>query len=309
VAIGAAKTIEPVEARPWGAVLRVVTEHDDVLYFKAVGPRARHETWLLADIGARRPGLVPGLLAVDHERGWILMADHGGPMRDVLDPAGQVEVIARLLPAYAAVQRSTRDLVDRWRERNVPDRAATRLPERLAELLAGRGTSGPIAVEDDERAAYERELGRFAAVCDGLAEADAIDHADIHGVNVLVAGDDARIADWGDACITHPFSSLLVPIEWVAATLPPSGHAGAVARLRDAYVEGWGADVDPEELAAGVWIAYVARALSNDEQSLGARPQDLEGMQREIVMMLRTWYAKRALLGAPDGMLQPALRW
>jgi len=278
-------------------------------YFKAVGPRAGHETWLLTDIGARRPGLVPDVLAVDHAAGWFLMADHGGPMHDVLAPAEQVAVVASLLPAYAEVQRTTRDLVARWREVGVPDRSTGRMPERLEDLLAGRGTSGPILIDEDELSAYRRELGRFADVCAQLGGTEGVDHADLHGWNVFVAGDDARIADWGDACITHPFSSLLVPIEWIVARLPPDLHAAAARRVRDAYAEGWGAGLDHDELARAFWVAYVARALSNDEQSLGAPPDDLGSMRREIVMMLRSWYRKRSSLTSPDAMLRPDLRW
>jgi hypothetical protein len=252
---------------------------------------------------------VPDVLAVDHAAGWVLMPDHGVPMHGVLDPGEQVTVVESLLPAYAEVQRTTVDLLDRWREAGVPDRSTARMPERLEDLLAGHGTSGPVPVEADELAAYVRELGRFADVCADLGEREAIDHADIHGWNVFVAAGDARIADWGDACITHPFSSLHVPIEWIVARLPPADHERAVDRLRDAYAEGWGRDLDGDELGGAFWIAYVARALSNDEQSLGAGPDDLQSMQREIVMMLRTWYRKRSLLTSPDQMLLPDLRW
>jgi hypothetical protein len=237
------------------------------------------------------------------------MADHGLPMHGVLESPEQVAVLERLLPAYADVQRTTVDLLDRWRDVGVPDRSTGNMPRRLEQLLAGHGTSGPIPVEAEELGSYMDQLGLFAEVCADLGQREAIDHADIHGWNVFVAGDDARIADGGDACITHPFSTLHVPIEWIVARLPPAGHERAVRCLRDAYAEGWGPDIDREELGRAFWIAYVARALSNDEQSLGARPDDLASMQREIVMMLRTWHRKRSSLDSPDEMLLPALRW
>ena len=128
---------------------------------------------------------------------------------------------------------------------------------------------------------------------------------------MFVAGNDARIADWGDACITHPFSSLHVPIEWIVARLPPADHAAAVSRLRGTRTRTDGARGSiPTSSASPVCESlHLARALSNDEQSLGAPPEDLDGMQREIVMMLRTWYGKRSLLTSPDELLQPHLRW
>jgi hypothetical protein len=82
-----------------------------------------------------------------------------------------------------------------------------------------------------------------------------------------------------------------------------------VRRLRDAYVDGWGPDAPHEVIAGAVWVAYVARALSNDEQCLGGSSADIADAQREIVTLLRTWHRKGPLLTSPDEMLRPGLRW
>ena len=56
-------------------------------------------------LGSRRPDCVPPLLAVDLERGWMLMADAGRQLRDAdrgerePDRAG-----SSVLPLYAGVQ-------------------------------------------------------------------------------------------------------------------------------------------------------------------------------------------------------------
>src|SRR5438552_3377910 len=89
--LGSRADVTPTRERPWGAVLHVQTP-DRVLFFKAEGPRARHEPVIVADIATTHPQLVPDLLAADTDRGWLLMADQGSPMWDSIDPAGQVEI-------------------------------------------------------------------------------------------------------------------------------------------------------------------------------------------------------------------------
>ena len=301
-----AALIESVRERPWGAVLRVRTERD-VRYFKAVGPRGSHEPEVLADVAAHSSHLAPDVLAVDAGRGWILMGDHGRPMRDAIDPHAQVAAVESFLPSLAAMQQATVDHVDRWLAIGVPDRRVRVLPAQVADLLAGDSQLGPLPIDEDVRRAYEDVLPLLADVCDDLAStpvADALDHADIHGTNVLVdAAGAARLVDWGDSCITHPWSTVFVPLGWVVALLPPTDRPSAARRLRDAYLEGWGGYADHRSFAQATWIAYVTRAVMNDHQCAGGDPADIADARREILDLLHRWWAKASLLGEPDELL------
>ena len=239
------------------------------------------------------------------------MQDHGEPIVGK-DLQQQVTLIERLLPLYAELQRKTADLTDRWLAAGVPDRSPQRLPTLLEGLLAGRGRTGPLPIEADELARLARVVDAFARVCDLLGDGRvvcAIDHADIHGTNVLLGDSGPRLIDWGDSCIGHPFTSLLVPVEWVAGRLGSDERTRAVARLIDAYIESRGDDDDHVTLGHAVWVGYVARAVSNDEQCAGASPGDIADARREIVALLRTWRDKRALLGRPQELLVPGMPW
>jgi hypothetical protein len=298
--------IEEVKVRPWGAVLRVRTPRA-IRYFKAVGSGGRHEPRLLNDIASRWSSLVPDVLAIDEARGWILMADHGTAMNEVLDGAGQVRAVETLLPRYAEMQQATTDLVEGWRAAGTPDRSVHRMPALLEEILAGGGTSGPLPIDHSEVRGYVDALPALQRACEDLASTrvvDAIDHADMHGTNVLVDGGEPRLIDWGDACISHPFSSLLVPYELVVPLLPAGERRAAVLRLRDVYLEPWGSPTETRDaFGLAVWIGYVARAISNDHQSAGAAPGDLAPMQAEMITLLRRWLAKLPLLGDADALL------
>ena len=300
--LGPLVALESVNERVWGAVLRVVTDRGP-LYFKASGPLCRHEPPIIEALGPRWPRLVPDLLAVDRERAWMLLADHGRPMV-ALPPADQLEVLLGLLPDYAEMQRGTTDLVPTWMAAGMPDRRVHQLPRLLAELLDGRSPIGALSIEADERGALEGGADRFAEVCAELAggpDAVALDHADMHGTNVFIDGASARLADWGDACATHPFSSLAVPYAFVVARLPGPEPRAATLRLRDTYLEAWGGPAEQREaFGLAVWVAHVTRAINVAHESAGTVAD-----QGEVLDLLRTWHAKRTLLDSPDELIQP----
>jgi hypothetical protein len=293
-----------VKERPWGAVLRARTTAD-ALYFKAPGAVGRHEVTIIADLSPRWRTLVPDVVASDRGRSWMLLADHGQPMCDVLDAPAQVDVIERLLPAYADMQRSTLDRVPGWLAAGTPDRRVTWLPEQLEHLLTGALPVGTLTLDTETRTACLDELPRMARVCEELATtpmADALDHADLHGTNVVVDGVDQRLIDWGDCCITHPFSTLFVSFELVVARLAAADQRAATLRLRDAYLEGWDGDPSAARATFGLatWVAHITRAINIGYETNGAGED-----QTEITALLRAWLTKRALLSHRDEIVLP----
>lgn len=296
VGLGDVLSVRSVHERPWAAVLRV-DGSERTAFFKAVGPHGWHEPPILRDLATRWPALGPDVLALDTSRGWIVMADHGRPMRDVLDPLEQTAIIERILPVYAQMQASTTALVGPWLDAGTPDRRVERLPELLERMLAGDAWGGPLAIDDDERGSYEATLGDLTRACAELAAtpmAVGIDHADMHGTNVLVDGGRHRLVDWGDSCITHPFCSLFVPYEFVVSALDAGDRRRARLRLRDVYLEVWGSSSELREaFGLAVWVAGVARALNVDHGNRGAAADDLANGRTEIVTLLRAWHAKR----------------
>jgi hypothetical protein len=293
-----------VKEQPWGAVLRVLTGTDQRCFFKASGPRCRHEVRIVADLTGRWPMLTPDVLAMDATRGWMLLADHGEPMADVLAISDQVATLEELLPAYAEMQSATTPCVPEWLAAGTPDRRVDRLPGLLRELLDGATPIGSLAIDAASRSAYRADVPRLAEVCADLATttpASALDHSDLHGTNILVDGDRRRMADWGDACITHPFASLLAPYTLLVPSLPDSERRGAALRLRDAYLSAWGSTVENRRaLGLAVWVGHVIRAVNIAYQALG-QPSD----HGEITSLLQAWHAKRSLLELPDEVVQP----
>jgi hypothetical protein len=291
--------------RTWGAVARVETSQR-LLFFKAQGVPARLEPALVSDLARHWPGLGPDVLAVDLQRAWLLLADHGTRMWDALDPAAQVDVLEQLIPRYARVQRESSGLIERWIAAGAPDRRVENIPKLLDRLLAGE-LWGALPLEPAHYHAIEAVVPDLVRICDSLASmpfAAALDHCDLHGGNVLIGRGSPRLIDWGDACITHPFCSLFVAYQHAVAMMPPSDRRTAALRLRDVYLETWGDLAPATELRAAfayaTWLGYLIRALSF---AYMLDPSDATGRD-DVAHFLIRWTGAHALLGRADELVE-----
>jgi hypothetical protein len=227
-----------IRDRPWATTTRIPTS-DGPVWFKACAASHRFEAELVATVARSRPDLVPRLLACDTARGWLLTADAGVSFDELGNPP---ELWLRLLPRYAELQR------DATAPESVPDRTLPRWPELYEELAASELPLEPVEVER-----LRRFAPRFAELCAQLAGhrlPASIQHDDLHHGNAFVDGEGLRIADWGDASLSHPFVSLVVTYRFLEERNGLDPADPWFARLRDAYLEPWGTDlVDAFELA------------------------------------------------------------
>jgi hypothetical protein len=230
--------VEVVRSRTWATTSRVPTA-DGPVWLKACAPSHRFEPGLVARLAGGWPELLPAVIAHDASRGWLLQADAGMPFEELGNPP---ELWLRLLPRYAELQREASIPPD------VPDRSLERWPQLYEELARSE-----LPLHPAETARLRAYASRFAELCDELAghgPPAAVQHDDLHHRNAFVDADALRIIDWGDACRSHPFVSLVVVFRFLEERtgLPP-GDAW-FARLRDAYLESWGPGLaDAFELA------------------------------------------------------------
>ena len=239
--------VELLRERPWATVLRVPVA-GGVAWFKACAPVQAFEPRLTAGLFARWPDLVAEVLAHDAERGWLLLADAGTPLRDAGNPP---DAWLSVLPRYAQLQRGEIGRVAEHLAHGVPDLRLATLPARYAELLGGE-----LPLERAEVERLRRFAPRFEELCDELAGCgipDTVQHDDLHMTNVYAHDGRLRVLDWGDASISHPFMSLVVTYRFLEELngLPPGDPW--YDRLRDAYLEPWGTGLAGAfDLAIGV---------------------------------------------------------
>jgi hypothetical protein len=244
-----------VRERPWANVLRVRLA-DGVAWFKRCAPVQAFEPRLTVELHARWPDRVSQVLAHDTERGWLLLADAGKPLRELGNPP---ELWLRLLPRYAELQRGEDARAADHLARGVPDLRVASLTARYEDLLR---EELPLAPEEAGR--IRAHAPRFAEQCEDLASHDILDsvqHDDLHMGNVHLRGDDLRILDWGDTSISHPFASLFVTFRFLEEKNRLRPDDPWFARLRDAYLEPWGsglADTFTLALRVGAFAHAIA---------------------------------------------------
>lgn len=229
----------------WSTAMRVPTT-DGIVWFKAGRHTQQFEAGLMPLLVAVRPEQTAELLAVDTARGWLLTRDAGVRLREYATGADQLRLWEELLPQYADLQVELVTRVPELLELGVPDLRVRRLAEDARDMAEDR----EMLCSAPEDSLSDHEYAEFAGpgmeelrrLCDGLAERgipDTLQHDDLHDGNLFVRNRHYVFFDWGDACITHPFHTLVVTLRALAYQQGLPSGAPALLRLRDAYLEAW----------------------------------------------------------------------
>ena len=140
---------EQYHLHPWSIVLRTPTTQGDV-YFKAPAAVLAHEAALTQALSQWRPDCILSPLAVQLERGWMLLPDGGTRLREVVRAAGDSRPWETVLPAYAALQMDMVSHREEIHALGVPDRRLAVLPSQFEGLLRDEqvlGINQPMALQ------------------------------------------------------------------------------------------------------------------------------------------------------------------
>jgi Phosphotransferase enzyme family len=263
---GLARTgdVEQPSLRPWATVLRVPSSGGTV-WLKATGPEVAFEVGLYEQLQRVAPERVLTPLAVDVERGWVLLPDGGPSLGDRFGGSELVDALAATLPHYAQLQRDLAPHAHHLLALGVSDMRPEVMPSRFDEALDAVREYVEDRGSESERAGLERVAGMRATViawCERLAGSavpPSLDHNDLHPWNILGGGEAVRFYDWGDGVVAHPFASMLA-LGWV-----PMDDTDLM-RLRDAYLEPF-RDLAPhtelvQALELACRVGKIARALT-----------------------------------------------
>ncbi|WP_106971717.1 phosphotransferase [Streptomyces xylophagus] len=256
-----------VRLRPWSVLVRIPVEAPGAstastaptaVWLKANPPGSAFEAPLTAALARWVPEYVLEPLAVDADRGWSLLPDGGELFWQVLnrgpaDPRAWEEPLRQ----YATMQRTLVPYTKDLEQLGVPSARTTALPEvfdRTVEFIRSVLTDNTTPLRQPDPAQLSALRPRLLNWCEELAELgipDSLDHSDLHD-GQLFNPEPGRFTffDWGDAAVSHPFCSFLVPAGRITDRYGPE----ALPRLRDAYLEPWTGD--------GRTTAELRRALS-----------------------------------------------
>jgi hypothetical protein len=266
--------IEQPHVYPWSTVLRVPSS-EGILFFKATAPETVYEARLTQALAGWFPDCMPELLAVDGERGWMLMRDGGEQLRASIRPNRDATPWLPVIARYAEIQMDAVDLVPALLALGIPDWRLSRLPGQFSTLLADEAilrVDKPDGITADELRRLHVRLPRFSEICRDLASfgiPESINHGDLTDGNVLRRNGRITFFDWGDASITHPFVSLrtlFVSLEnSLNLELEDWSLTPEMSALLQRYLERWQSRIPAEALAAAYplsqCVASVAKAL------------------------------------------------
>ncbi|GEP35944.1 phosphotransferase [Nocardioides szechwanensis] len=197
--------VEQPHLETWSTVLKVPTTTGPV-WFKANHGPLEHEAALVTLLTERVPDLVQALLAVDLDRGWMLMSDGGERLRELIEVEQSLERWHHALDAVARISLALEDDVDHLLALGVPDLRLATLPAGYAALMD----------EIDAEPRFREAAAQVADLSARLAPygiRDSVQHDDLHDGQIYVRDGRHWVLDWGDACVSHPFFVLSVALE------------------------------------------------------------------------------------------------
>jgi hypothetical protein len=264
--------IEQPHVYPWATVLRVPTPDGDV-WFKANAPELAFEARLVDLLAERRPDCVPPLLARDLESGWMLMADAGTRVRDLVEAESDLDCWLTILPLYAGLQLDLMGDVEELLARGVPDLRLARLPGLYEELLDDLADSVPGEELEPLLAEVDR-VRMLAEQLEAFAIPESIQHDDLHDGQVFRRDGRYLLLDWADSCVSHPFFTLSVTLEGnLAWGLEDVEDSVDTAPFRSAYLQPFERDFGDRDLVAASELAlrlgWICRAINGRQGGTG----------------------------------------
>jgi hypothetical protein len=247
--------LEVVRTRPWAAVARIATTAGNV-WFKEPAPSLAFEPALTVAVSQRMPAFTPEVLVT--EGTWMLTRDAGPQLRAVVRHGAPAPSWDELLPLYAELQIELAEDAKELVALGAPDKRPAMISAAYAGLVERVGRHNSLDI---------KRLHALAPELESLTEALALPlqatliHEEFHETNVFVRDGRARLLDWGEATVSHPFAGLVNTLRDIAfrRRLKPNGRE--MLRLRSVYLEPWTPFGSPRELSELFDRGYVLGAL------------------------------------------------
>ena len=277
---------------PWAIVNKVTTSRE-LLYFKASAPAGMHEPGLVAALARKWPDITP-ILRAGNETGWMLQQDHGQALKTFGNVKHRLKLWEKILPGYAEIQIASATQDSDLKDLVKTNRSMSLLPSKTRTCLEGVHPVSGIEMSGETRATALKTLSLLEEVCNSLEAmplSTTLDHGDLHDGNLFLANHELRLLDWGDACLTHPFCSMVMLYH--AFKTWPEYQDSSFVRLRDAYLEPWRKVCPGLSLTTlfnkAIWAAYAGRALNWQHMLTGVGGDAWMQWRGQITVWFQRW--------------------
>jgi hypothetical protein len=213
--------------------------------------------------------VIPSVLRIDRERGWLLTGDAGTPLREhVADPPDPT-IWHELLPLCAELQLELSASVEELLAMEVPDKRPEQLPPVYGDLLS-RWPAATAAPSQEQ----------IETLVDGVGDTipASLVHEEFQDHNILLRGGGPVLIDWAEAAVEHPFYGLVNTFRGLVDRWGFEPGTDDLLRLRDAYLEAWTRFAPLPQLIGIFELAYplgmLSRALTWDRLLTGLDESD-----------------------------------
>jgi hypothetical protein len=249
--------------RPWAAVASIDTG-EGRLWFKEPAPVMGFEAALTAVVSERSPHDGPEVVA--WEGTWLLTRDAGPQLRGLLQAdATRAPAWEDILRRYAELQLAHIGDAVELRTLGVPDKRPRALLADYRRLVRDVRALDAVPVERSRLASLQPALEQAVAALDGPLPMTLI-HEEVHEGNVFVLDGHARILDWGEGAVSHPFAGLTNTLRDIAYRRGLEPDSAEILRLRDVYLEPWTRFAPLDKLrpmfAHGYLLGMLCRAVT-----------------------------------------------
>jgi hypothetical protein len=245
------------QVRSWflSSILRARTTGGAV-YLKAAPPMYRYEPALTERLSRSYSSLLPEVLAVDNERGWLLMrAVEGVKLMHHPDRERYLPRWEGVLRDFARIQLDYVGQIDELFDLGLPDMRLESIAARIEPFFMElpRLFQGSKQAPDTWAIArYESWVPRLLEICAQLEEyglPPTLHHGDLHSGNILANDHECKLLDWaGFIGVTHPFCFLSTVFE-------EHSDPQVQDRLLRAYLEPWQRYASMERLLEAARLA------------------------------------------------------
>jgi hypothetical protein len=242
----------PQQHQLWNlsSVLRCRSTDGDV-FLKCSADIFRHEAVVTDALATGTPDLLPDVIAVDRDEGWLLMRDLGAPELGDQDESSWHHGVK----ALAAIQRSWLQRTDELLELGLPVRS-------MADLAAAVETMADDArlmdrASPDLRRRWSAAAPALADSCrrlDEIGPGPTLVHGDFHPWNVVFGAGSTHVFDWSDAAVSHPFVDL-------ATYVFRTPDIAVRRQLVDSGVRAWSTEGPEELISEAAALGLVVGAL------------------------------------------------
>ena len=236
----------------WGvSVVLSAASRTGRAFLKCSSDRFRHEGRVTQVLADRSPGYLPDVLAIEPDRGWMLMRDLDGPLLG--DQPDSTWALG--LDALAGLQQRWVGRSDELLAAGAEPRPLSQLAEWVQGTALDAGLMGRFAPGVHE--AWLTAAPAMAEACltlDRIGPGPSLVHGDFHPWNVAAGTAGTRIFDWTDAAVGHPFLDL---VTYIMRTGDPARRRQQLQR----YLGLWSRHLSSHDLQAAGQLALVVGAL------------------------------------------------